>query len=182
MAKLIEKIYGDALFETAVENNKADELYDEARQMVDVLNDNDEIKKLLSHPKVSKEDKISFIESVFKGRISEEILGLIVLMIKKNRQMEIAKVFAYFINKIKEYKKIGTAYVTTAVELNEKQKESIVTKLKETTSYEEFEMIYALDADLIGGMIIRIGDRVVDSSIRTKINNLSKDLYNIQLT
>ena len=88
----------------------------------------------------------------------------------------------YFVNEVKEYKKIGTAYVTTAVDMTDSQKKAVEDKLIKTTSYETFEMNYSVDSSLIGGMIIRIGDRVVDSTIKSKINELSKSLYNIQLS
>ena len=54
-------------------------------------------------------------------------------------------------------------------------------RLLKTTKYVEFEMHYKVDAALIGGMEIRIGDRVVDSSIRTKLQNLTRELSKIQL-
>ena len=54
-------------------------------------------------------------------------------------------------------------------------------KLLETTKYESFEMCYHVDESLIGGMVIRIGDRVVDSSIKTKLYKLSRELRNIQV-
>ena len=82
---------------------------------------------------------------------------------------------------MKEVKKIGVAHVTTALELTDEQKEQIVKRLLETTAYESFEMTYAVDKSLIGGMVIRIGDRVVDSSIKTKLYELSKDLKKIQV-
>ena len=54
-------------------------------------------------------------------------------------------------------------------------------KLLETTEYETMEMNYTTDSSLIGGMVIRIGDRVVDSSIKHKLNDLTRDLLKIQL-
>ena len=54
-------------------------------------------------------------------------------------------------------------------------------RLLQTTKYESFEMNYQVDASLIGGMVIRVGDRVVDSSIRTKLEDMKKQLLNIQL-
>ena len=65
--------------------------------------------------------------------------------------------------------------------LTDEQKKHLVEKLKETTKYESFEMNYQVDEALIGGMVIRIGDRVVDSSIKTKLYNLSRELRNIQV-
>jgi F-type H+-transporting ATPase subunit delta len=54
-------------------------------------------------------------------------------------------------------------------------------RLLDTTPYESFRIQYRVDAGLIGGMVIQIGDRVVDSSIRTKLGNMAKDLSKIQL-
>jgi len=54
-------------------------------------------------------------------------------------------------------------------------------RLLETTKYVKFEMHYDVDSELIGGMVIRVGDRVVDSSIRTKLEDMKKQLLNIQL-
>ncbi len=65
--------------------------------------------------------------------------------------------------------------MVTAIELSGEQKEKVEQKLLETTSYEKFEMNYEVDSSLIGGMVIRIGDRIVDSSIRTKLYELSKN-------
>ena len=88
---------------------------------------------------------------------------------------------SYFVGEVKEYKKIGTAYVTSAMELSDAQKEQLMKKLIQTTEYVEFEMHYDVDAALIGGMVIRIKDRVVDSSIRTKLYDLTRELSKIQL-
>ena len=87
-------------------------------------------------------------------------------------------VFEYFSNLVKEEKKIGKADVTTAIVLTQAQKEKVEKKLLETTKYETFEMCYHVDETLIGGMVIRIGDRVVDSSIKTKLYDLSRQLRN----
>ena len=71
--------------------------------------------------------------------------------------------------------------MTSATELTKKQKASLEKRLLETTSYQSFCINYSVDTGLIGGMVIRIGDRVVDSSIRTKLGNMARDLSKIQL-
>ena len=87
----------------------------------------------------------------------------------------------YFLVKVKEHRNIGTAFVTTAASLSDEQKTKVESRLLETTKYEKMDITYNEDASLIGGMVIRIGDRVVDSSIKTKIYELTKDLTKIQL-
>ena len=86
-----------------------------------------------------------------------------------------------FIAKVKEYSSIGTAYVTTAIALDEKEKRDIETRLLATTGYKTVECIYDVDSSLIGGMVIKMGDKVVDSSIRTKQEKLQRELLKIQL-
>ena len=77
---------------------------------------------------------------------------------------------------------LGVAYVSTPSELSDTQKSLIEKKLLDTTDYVKMEMNYSVDEKLIGGMKIRIGDRIVDSSISTKLNELAKNLRRIQLS
>ena len=105
-------------------------------------------------------------------------LPLIILL---SSQVILIAVFTYFIDEVKEYKNIGTAYVTSAMELSDAQKAAVEKRLLETTKYVKFEMHYDVDSELIGGMVIRIGDRVVDSSVRTKLYDLTRELSKIQL-
>ena len=172
MAKLVSKTYGDALFEVALESGRMDEFRDEAVAVKAALNENPELFKLMSHPKIVKEEK---------EKISAEFVGLLRLIVEKGHFAKVDTVLDYFIDCVKEYKNIGTAYVTSAMELSEAQKAAVEKRLLETTKYVKFEMHYAVDSALIGGMVIRIGDRVVDSSVRTKLNDLTRELSKIQL-
>lgn len=181
MAKLVSKTYGDALFSVALEEGRVDGFFEEVQGLYEVFCANSELQKLMDNPKINKEDKIKLIEETFTGYAAKEIVGLMALLISKGHSKDIPKVFEYFVQLVKEEKKIGTAFVTTAVPLTETQKGAVVKKLLDTTRYESFEMDYAVDKTLIGGMVIRVGDRVVDSSIRTKLYELSKNLRSIQV-
>ena len=103
------------------------------------------------------------------------------VLVQKDRFGEVEKILEYFMARMKEYKKIGVAYVATAAELTDAQKESVEKRLLETTSYESFEMNYTVDETLLGGMVIRVGDRVVDTSIKNKLRDLSKQLSAIHV-
>lgn len=181
MAKLISKIYGEALFELAKEEQKPDVLFKEAKAMRDILRKNTDFGKLMSHPKISKEDKLKIAGEVFGGRVSHELTGFLVLIIEKDRFGELDAILTYFINRVKEEKCIGVAFVTTAVELDKATQRKVKKRLLETTAYKEIEIHYTVDASIIGGMVIQIGDRVIDSGITTKLNELKKQLLKIQL-
>jgi F-type H+-transporting ATPase subunit delta len=121
------------------------------------------------------------MEKVFKEEFSDTIVGFLVIIVQKGRYNDIPAIFQYFLEQVMEYKNIGTAKVTSAVALTDEQKAAVEKRLLEVTKYVKFNMEYAVDESLIGGMVIRIGDRVVDSSIRSQINSMAKDLMKIQL-
>lgn len=181
MAKLISKTYGDALFDIAVENNKTDVFFEEVKGLKQVLAENPELLRFLGHPDIELSEKVAVVENVFHNRISAEIVGLMRVVVTKGRASWLMSILDYFIAKTKEFKKIGVASVTSAAELSDVQKKKIVEKLLSSTSYKEFEMNYKVDPELIGGVVIRIGDRVVDGSVRNKLANLKKELSSIQL-
>lgn len=182
MAKLVSKVYGDALFSLATTENKVDELMPEVREILALLEENQDLVRLLHHPKIVKEEKVKIIEDTFRGRVSDEITGLLRLLVEKGHSEEIPAVLRYFIDQVKEYKNIGTAFVTSAVTLTDSQKEAVRKRLLETTGYVTFEMHFDVDPSLIGGMKVRIKDRVVDSSIKNKIYELKKELSQIQVS
>ena len=202
MAKLISRTYGDALFELAIEEghkegsqnmqadsgqpvtggNCLDELYEEVCALVKILAENSDFSRLMNHPKLTKEEKEELMVSIFEGRMSKELVGFLRIIILNDRYAEIDSIFDYFIERVKEYKGIGVAFVSTPSELSPEQKKAVEEKLLATTGYRSMEMNYKTDESLIGGMVIRIGDRVVDSSIKTKLEALKKSLLSVQIS
>ena len=181
MAKLIAKTYGGALFELAVEQGKTDEIREEFTAVYDVLNLFPDFYSLLNHPKIVKEEKVEMLKNVFKGRISSELIGFLELLIVKDRISDVKNIYEQFSIMVKEYLGIGIASVTTAFPMTEIQKSHIVERLLQVTEFKKMEMDYSVDESLIGGMVIRIGDRIVDSSIATNLYNLKKQLLDIQI-
>jgi F-type H+-transporting ATPase subunit delta len=182
MAKLIEKVYGDALFQLAVEENRVDEFYEASLEIVKVLRENPEMERVLAHPKIVKDEKVKLVKEAFTGRVPNEITGLFVLLVEKNHMDRLDEVMDYYISRFKEYKRIGIAHVKTAVPLTEEQKAAVEKKLLETTDYLTFEMHYKTDPALIGGAVIRIKDRVIDSSIQSKLYAMRRELSQIQVS
>lgn len=182
MAKLVSTTYGEALFELAVEEDRVDVFAQEIAAVRAVLAENKDLGRFMNHPKILKEDKIKVLENIFKGRISDELTGFFTLLVTKDRYGDVDAILDFFIEKVKSFKGIGTAFVTTAETLNGEQKARIEKRLLETTSYRQMEIHYAEDESLIGGMVIRIGDRVVDSSIKTRLNELQRQLLKLRLS
>lgn len=182
MAKLVSKTYGQALFELALEKNALEQILEEEAFVKEVFAENEELVTMLNHPKISKDEKIQVVENIFKDKISDTMVGFLVIVVTKERYDELEHIFQYFEEKVREYKNIGVVSVTTAVELSDDQKEQLRKRLLEITSFKQLEFNYTINPDIIGGMVLRIGDRVVDSSIRTQIDQMAKGLSKIQLS
>jgi len=176
MAKLISKIYGDALFDAVCEDGDIDCVLEDARLVARTIEGSPELVGMLNNPKLSREAKAQAVQDVFSESVSNDMQGLLHVMIMKQRHNDIKAALEYFAEKVREYKNTGRAYVTTSMPMSDEQKEAVRTKLIKSSKYDDFEIEYNVDASIIGGIIIRIGDRIYDSSIKNKLNNLTRQL------
>lgn len=181
MAKLISKTYGDALLEIANEEKKVDLLLEEVTAVMEILKDNPEFSKLMNNPRISVDEKQTVMSNVFEGRISKELMGFFSMIVSKGRYDHIDEILTYFQDEVKKIKGIGVAFVTTPLELSDAQKKNVEKKLLDTAGFKQMEMHYDIDPSLVGGMRIRIGDRVVDSSIHTKILKMQQDMMKVMV-
>lgn len=178
MVKLISKRYAIALFELAKEKiNKIDSLSLEIDVLLNSIENDKDFIKVINHPGISSDEKFNIFSNICKENMSEEILGLISILIKKNREAEITEVFKTFLNLVKEYKGITTAYIYSATKLKEEQilkiKDNLSKKLNKTIIVEVYEK-----PDLIGGMLINVDGKVIDNSIKKSLNDIKKSLIN----
>ena len=188
MAKLVSKTYGEALFQIILEREDAiagvgigDELFRESQSLMSILEENPEFDAFMKHPGIAKTEKLSVVENVFKDRISPELYEFLKIVVVKDRYKDLPAIMEYVSEKMKEHQRIGVAYVSTAVELSDAQKDKVQRRLLETAPYDQMEMHYTVEPELIGGMVIRIGDRVVDTSVKSRLSDLTKQLMQIQL-
>lgn len=180
-AGVIANTYGHALFELAVEQDEIDSFLEEAGVIKNVLESNPDFQKLLTHPRVDVDKKIHIVESCFSGKVSDDMTGFLVILVQNNRQKEIIAALDEFTAEVKEYRRIGVCRVVSALELTGQQKERLEKRILETTGYQSLETDHRTDRNLIGGLTIQIGDRVLDSSIRTQLNELQKSLQQVSI-
>lgn len=176
MAKLVSKVYGDAYVSVVSEKNNLIDALEEIKSVKNILLENVEIIKLLDSPKMDDEEKIDFIKGIFENHISVDSMGFLLTIIEKKRQAELLPILDYVIDCVKELLLIGKATVTTALPLDDSKKERIVDELLKSSHYKSLEAEYVVDESIIGGIVIRIGDRVVDSSVKTRIDKMRKML------
>lgn len=176
MVELVAKRYGTAIYQLAIEKDQIDIVAEEIASIKEVLETEEDFVQILNHPKIVVEEKIALVESIFKGKVSDDVMGLIVLTIVKGRQSHLIDIIEYCEAEIDAHNNIVTAYVISTEKLDKPHKEQLKQRLEDITG-KTVNMMYDVDGSLIGGMIIRIGDRILDNSIKGKIANMSKVLY-----
>lgn len=181
MAGLIATTYGDALFDAAKEKDLLREIWDESSQILMILKEHPEFIELLNNPKISRKETCEVAGKVFGGRIQEEILNLLYLMIDKGRQAYFSQVLEYYISCCKEYYHIGVVHITAPMPLSGVQQQRIEADIIRDTKYKKLEVQYTIDPSIYGGLVIRIGDRVLDTSVRSKLARLTGELHKIRI-
>ena len=170
------------MFSLALENDKLDTIWEEVRMIRQILSENPTFVKTICHPEISKQDQIKLLDDAFKGKVSDEVMGFFHVLADKKRLKELDAVLEYFDRSAKEYKKIGVVYVTVPMELTKAQQDKIRERILEVSSYETLEMHVETDASLLGGMVIRIGDEILDNSIRSKMEHMARKINQIKLS
>ncbi len=176
MAKLISQTYGLALYELARDEGKIPDIFEEVKALKQAFSDGDELMRFIKNPQITQEEKQKVIESSLKGKVSDEMLGFLVILIQKDRFAFVSEIFDYYIDRVNEENGIGKAKVSSPMELSAAQKSLVEKKLLDTTGYKEVDVEYPIDPELRGGIVIRVGDRVVDGSIRTRLYELRRSL------
>ncbi len=82
-----------------------DTLYEETSALLPILQDNPELFSVLGNPQIVKEEKVTLLHQVFSGKIAEELMGFLSIIVEKDRQNEMISILEYFIQRVKEFKK-----------------------------------------------------------------------------
>ena len=180
MAKLVLRPYATALFEIAKEQNELKQFATQVNTVIEVIEQNVQFMDLLLHPKIMIDEKIKLIDTVFTGKVAEEITGILTIIVKKGRQSVLVDILKLFLEMVSEDLGIVKATVTSAVELNKEQLAQIKSKIENSTK-KDVALHTEVNKDLIGGMIIRVGDNVVDASIAGRLQTLKEGLTNLRL-
>lgn len=181
MAKLVSKVYGDALFDLGTEERELEQLKEEAVLIREALRENPELTGLMTHPEMVREEKVRLLENCFGRDLSRDMTGFLAVVTEKGRFRELPAILEYFLARVKEYQGIGTARVCSAVELSSTWKQRVEEKLLATTGYRSMETTYQVDESLLGGLVIQIGDRVVDTSLKYRLDRMKGQLLKISL-
>lgn len=167
--------YSKSLMDLAIEQNKLEEVKADMELFSKVCSENNDFVLLLKNPIIKSFKKAAIIQEIFKGKVEKLTFLFLDLVAKKGREAVLPEIANVFKDLYNEYKGIIEAEVTTTVTLDaplRKEVERIVGEI----SGKSVSLVEKVDKDLIGGFIIKVGDRQIDESIQTKLNTLRREL------
>lgn len=131
----------------------------------------DELRRLLEHPAIAFARKEKVMQQVAGEGVSREALALVLLMVRRGRPGAIGRMIEHFGELLRRERGISLAEVRTALPLEDEQRRAVIERLAELTG-EKVEMNEVVDEALIGGIAVRIGDRLYDASVRSRLERL----------
>lgn len=180
MAGLISKRYAEALFQLALEKNCVDKYSDEIKLIYDTLTSDSEILRMLNHPQISSDKKLDILTTVFKDSVDGNIIGLLSIVFRKNREKELIDILDTFLNKVLDYKGIVTAIVESAAALKESKLNEIKEKLSSKLN-KQVEIEAKVVPELIGGLKISVCGHVIDNTVKSQLDAMKKTLLATRL-
>ncbi len=176
MYEYLDKRYALALYTVAEEKGKVEEYLNDLREIVSLMKNDVEFLKVIKHPEISTSRKKKIFINIFKGNIDEELLSFLLILIEKDRIL-------FTEEKLKEMEKIHLernntllVEVKTVIPLKEIERENLREKLY--NMYDK-KIIFdeKLDKSIIGGVYVRVGDDVIDGTIRSKFEEMKKLMF-----
>jgi len=163
--------YANALLQSAIEQKKLEDVVDDIRFIGNTLDGSRELTVFLRSPIIESEVKLDSLLSIFKSHISELSVQLLNLLSEKNREALLPDICEGFIELYNNHCGIVKIDVLTAFEMDKKQQKSLHQQLENHTG-KTVKMNVAVDSGLIGGLVVKIGDTVIDGSVKHKIRML----------
>lgn len=175
MAGSVENVYSRALLEIAAEDGSMKELDEELNALSGIFSANPELTEVLCAPTVTDEEKLSLIKSVFEGRVSDTVFNFLCVLSEKNRCRYLPGIAEDFRNGYYEAAGIAEATVTTVIPLKDDARDRLKAKLEK--KYGKTVILREkIDPSIIGGMIVSSGGFMMDGSVKTKLDNMHKQI------
>ena len=170
----IARVYADALFEAAQDTDQLDELHEQLGEFADSLNESHDMRVFFFSPYFSSDEKREAIKEAVSGA-SEEFVNFLELLAEKHRMPAIFAIRRRFDELWAEAKKRLEVTVTSAVELDEKVVDQVGAEVERQTE-REIDLETEVDPEILGGLVLRVGNMVLDASLRSKLERLRKEV------
>ncbi|MDX1629864.1 MAG: ATP synthase F1 subunit delta [Fulvivirga sp.] len=168
--------YAKSLLELAEEQNALEEVLGDMKLFAKVCKESRDLVLVLKNPIIKHDKKNAILREIFEGKVHNLTLSIFDISTRKNREALLPEMAKEFQKQYNLFKGIEEAKVTTAVPLSDDLRKELEAIVKKISSKSEVEFSEATDEGIIGGYILKVGDRQIDDSIKSKIKALELKL------
>jgi F-type H+-transporting ATPase subunit delta len=170
----IARVYARSLFEVAKEQDKLDEVREQLGEIADALSGDRELQVFFFSPYFSTEEKKDGLRKVIDGA-DPAVLNFLELLVEKHRMPALFRIRRVYDELWEHENKLLPVEITSAVELDEEIARRIGDQIGKQTG-QRVELTKTVDPDIIGGLVLRVGNSILDASIRTRLETLRKNV------
>ena len=170
----IARVYSDALFEAAQDSGQLDEVHEQLGQFTDAMNDSHDMRVFFFSPYFSSAEKREAIGEAVTGA-SKELVNFLELLAEKHRMPAIFAIRRRFDELWAEAKKRLEVTLTSAVELDQGVVDEVGAAVEKQTN-RDIDLETNVDPEILGGLVLRVGNMVLDASLRSKLERLRKEV------
>lgn len=164
--------YASALMSLAKSNNLSEQFGNDIRSLLSMLENSEELRQFLANPLIKPDAKKSVIQQITGEEINPLMRSFLNLLVDKGRILFLEGIGKQYLTQLRELNQTVLAEVTSAVPLSEAQQQTVSEKVQAMTGARQVEIETKIDADLIGGVVIKVGSQVIDASLRGQLRRL----------
>lgn len=180
IAAEVAKRYAHGLFMLAVEKSLVDVIAEEMKQIDELLTADRSLLNFLAAPQVRDVDKYAALKAIFSGKVSKALEEFLILVVSKRRDAYLHEIAEEFEELVLAHKGYVKTRAVTAVPLTDQEKQSMVSRL-EAKSGKKIVLVTEIDPSIIGGVVVFLGNQIIDKSIRHQLDSLKSDLQALKV-
>lgn len=175
----IAEPYAQALMSLAKQSGLTEEFGATCREIENLLLESADFKDFVSNPVVESEAKKTVLKQVMGDGANPYFVNFLMLLVDKRRIVFLEQVMAQYSALLRQLNNVVLAEVTSAKDLSDDQKQSLVERVKGITSANDVELKVTVDPELIGGVIIEVGSKIIDASVQGQLRRIGMSLSSI---
>nr|WP_320023851.1 F0F1 ATP synthase subunit delta [uncultured Acetobacterium sp.] len=177
---LVAKRYAQALFDTAVDKEIVDAMFDEFSSVIDLFKSESGLMDLMLTPSINTSEKKGILDRVLRKSLNQYLNNFLNILLDKNRFEFLIEIHNDFRQLVFPYKNMVEATVLTVVPLDEAQRVALEEKLALRFN-KKVILDNKLDESILGGAVVYVGDQIIDGSIKNQLNQMKTQMNSLRL-
>nr|QCI05469.1 ATP synthase CF1 subunit delta [Crouania attenuata] len=165
--------YAEALLELAKDMNILSVVTKDLSLVSNILSDSNDLQTYLSNPLISISNKKNVLNQIFQSQLQESVLKFLLVLVERRRITLLSVIIDKYLDLAYKSESTTIAEIITSTVFTEQQESDLINKIKLMTNSQNVKLLMKLDSNLIAGFIIKIGSKIIDTSLYGKLNQMS---------